>query len=152
VTGLVLVLALATAPAAGPRVYTFSCELGDGRTHLLSRARENESEDELRCRAVIIGLPPGDAELAGELRLRAPGGRLRVVASSTFERDGTEATIQELLVPHATFAPAIWWRPPTRPRLLLELHVFTRHPRQRRWRTLVVRPLVIDHHPRRRAR
>jgi hypothetical protein len=153
IVALLLLVASAEAEAA-PRVQRFHCEIGDGRTSLLvPRAREEASEDELQCRAVLTGLPAdGTAALAAEVRLRLPGGRFRVVAGGTFERDGVRATLEDLIVPHATWAPAIVWEKDGYPRLTLALHVFSRRPSSRRWHPLLVRQLVIDHPRRQRSR
>jgi hypothetical protein len=50
-------LLLLTAPAhAEPRVQRFTCEIGDGRTRILPRAREENADDEIRCSATLRGL------------------------------------------------------------------------------------------------
>jgi hypothetical protein len=148
----VAALALAPAlPAAGraaaPEVSAFRCEIGDGRTQILiPRQREESSDDELRCHAFIIGLRPGStAELVGELRIRARGGRVRVVATAPFERTGRHARLHDLTVPHATWTSALVWRTPRRPRLELSIHVFTRASAEKRWEPVASRALVLDH-------
>lgn len=146
---LALAAWLAAAPAARaplPEVGAFRCEIGDGRTHVLGRAAEEASDDELRCHVFLIGLRPGStAELVGELRIRGPGGRVRVVATGTFAREGRHARLEDLMVPHATWTAAVLWRTPQRPRLELSLHVFTRTSPKKRWQPLAMRALVLDH-------
>lgn len=137
----------ASAHAARPEVGAFRCEIGDGRTHVLTpRSREEESDDELRCHVFLIGLRrESDAELVGELRIRGPGNRVRVVATGPFERQGPHARLEDLLVPHATWTSAVVWRAPRRPRLELSLHVFTRTSPKTRWQPVATRTLVLDH-------
>ena len=138
---------LLAAAVVQPSVSALRCEIGEGRTHLLvPREREESADEELRCHAFLVGLRPGStAELVGELRLRAPGGRVRVVATGTFERSGPHARLDNLTVPHATWTSAVAWRAPNRPRLELSLHVFTRLPSSKRWKPLMMRTLVLDH-------
>jgi hypothetical protein len=154
VTGaLAILLALAgSAAAERPHLATFDCQIGD-RTHILvPRSEEESHDDELECRALVAGLRPGGAaELAGEVRVRAPDGRVRTVATGVFDRDEGRARL-ELLVPHATWASAITWQTSWRPYLQLTLHVFFRQESRKRWWPLFTRTLVIDHHPRRRSR
>ena len=156
---LVVALAVATlGPAsvgARPRLLSFDCEIGDGRKHVLvPRAEEDKSDDELRCRAAVAGLPAsGSAEVAGELRLRTSAGKIRVVASGMFEREGQRAVLDELIVPHETWAPAVTWLSNRRPRLVLVFHVFTRPPEgQRRWQRLLTHRLELGGPPRAKGR
>jgi hypothetical protein len=145
----ILLLAAAAEPAqAGARVLSFSCEIGSGRTRVLvPRAREENSNDELLCRAVVGGIGGRNArDLAVELRLLPPQGDYRVVASSHLEpgeRRG-RAEIDELAVPHASWATAIDWRRPKTPRVRLLLRVLDRpSPGSTRWRVLATRRLEL---------
>jgi hypothetical protein len=114
---------------------------------LVPRAREENSNDELICRAVVGGIGGRNArDLAVELRLLPPQGGYRVVASSHLEpgeRRG-RAEIDELAVPHASWAAAIDWRSPTTPRVRLLLRVLDRpSPGSTRWRVLATRRLEL---------
>jgi hypothetical protein len=121
---------LATVPAAArPRVAELACEMGRHRTGVLvPRAAEDSSDDELACRLVVSGLAvPSLQPLAVEMRLLPPVGPFRVVASQPLERwDASpgQAGLDELLVPHSTWASAIDWRNRRAPRVRLEVRVY----------------------------
>jgi hypothetical protein len=134
-------------------VVGLACEIGSGRTHVLvPRTEEESSDDELTCRAELTGLAPTTDELAGELRIVGPAG-VRVVAMGRFERSGGErARLEGLVVPHSTWASAISWKDPRRPRLSLELRVFRKRaaaPR-RAWRVVASAGLELGAQARRR--
>jgi hypothetical protein len=144
-----LLVTLAAGPAqAGARVVSFACHIGDGRTQVLvPREREDDSDDELLCRAAVSGIGGRSAQdLAVELRILPPRGSYRVVASSHLEpatRRG-HAEIDELVVPHATWAAAVDWRDRNAPRVRLLLRVLDRpSPGSTRWRVLAIRRLEL---------
>lgn len=134
---------------AAPRLYGFSCHFGSGRTHVLvPRQREEDATDEMSCRARVAGLGGRSArDLGFELRILAPDGSHRVVATGLLEpaderRD--RARIVDLYVPHASWASAVDWRNKAAPRVRLELRVLDKPaPGDRRWRFLVSRRLDL---------
>src|SRR5215204_4665918 len=78
----------ASAPAmATTRVSSFFCHIGDGRAHVLvPRTKEESSDDEMVCRAVVTGLKGRSAgDLAVELRILPPAGTYRVVGTGRLE-------------------------------------------------------------------
>jgi hypothetical protein len=147
-------LAVLSAPPARarPRVVELSCQIGRHRTGVLvPRSEEDDSDDELDCRAVVSGVGPR-GQLAAELRVLPPAGPYRVVASGPLERaddDPGQARLDQLVVPHSTWASGVDWRNTQSPRARLELRVYSRgaahHPA---WRLLATRRLDIGAWPR----
>src|SRR5262245_42165210 len=104
--GLVCALLVArSVQAERPRIEAFDCKIGDGRTRVLvpRAAEEERADDDLRCWAILDGLPrTGRLALAAELRILAPQGRVRTVATAMFERSDDRpgrAWIEALIVP-----------------------------------------------------
>jgi hypothetical protein len=134
-----LALALAAPVRAESRVVRFTCVIGDGRTRILPRAREEDLDDEMRCRASVRGLGGRSArDLVAEISLLPPSGPPRVAASDHLspdaEPDGAE--VRSLLLPASTWLSAVDWRGKP-PRLRLVLHVYDRPSAgQKRWRLI----------------
>jgi hypothetical protein len=139
----VLVAAALVAPAraaARVRVVAFGCKITGGRARILvpRAAEEARSDDELRCWANLDGLARGGrAPVAAELRILAPDGKVRTVATGAFEtsrdRPG-RAWLDQMFVPHWTWSSGVDWRAPARPVLRLELRVSAHAPGRRgRW-------------------
>lgn len=152
-----LIAVSTTAPAsATTRVAVFSCHIGDGRMRVLvPRNKEESSDDEMVCRAVVTGLSGRSArDLAVELRILPPVGAYRVVGTGRLEAtDGgrDRARIDELLVPHATWVSAVDWHHRTSPRVRLVLRVLDKpSPWSKRWRLLAMRRLDLGGAARRR--
>ena len=147
-----LLVVLAAAPAqAGVRVASFTCVIGSGRTQvLLPRAREEDVNDELLCRATVAGIGGrSPRDLAVELRLLPPVGGYRVVATETLEPGSGRglAAIDELAVSHATWLATVDWRDRVAPRVRLLLRVLDRpSPGTTRWRLLAQRRLDLGGH------
>jgi hypothetical protein len=99
---------------AAPKIAAFACMIGEGRGIFLKRADEDRSEDELVCRVSLSHLGGRSAsDLVAELRIVPPTGPFRVVATTVFESvEGARnrAQLDEVVVPHGTWAPAIDWR------------------------------------------
>jgi hypothetical protein len=142
---------LAALPGpSGPRLATFTCEIGEGRSRLFpSRAREENADDELQCRASLRGLKGRSAtDLIAELRVLPPAGPFRVVASqplsATDSSDG--ARLQGLIVPSSTWVSAVDWRAKGGPRIRMELRILDKPgPGQKRWRVVASRNLELRH-------
>jgi hypothetical protein len=137
------------AAAARPRLVRFACHIGDGRTGVLvPRAREESTDDEMRCRASLRGLGGrSPTDLVAELRLLPPRTSFRVVASdrlSAAEDDRDAARLEALFVPHETWLPAVDWRGRDGPRVRLVLCVYDRPSRgSKRWRLIATRQLQL---------
>ena len=148
-TAPLLALLLAAIPAtSGPRLATFTCEIGAGRSRLFaSRAREERADDELQCRASLRGLNGRSApDLIAELRLLPPTGPFRVVASQPLSPADTAdaARMQELFVPSSTWVSAVDWRAKGGPRIRMMLRILDRpSPGQKRWRVVATRTLEL---------
>jgi len=149
---LILVsLFLLGAPGAlaAPRVASFACAIGDGGRSRLhpSRAREEQADDELLCRATLQGLNGrSPSDLVAELRVLPPTGPFRVVASQSLaagaRSDG--ALLQQLPVPSTTWISAVDWRSRGGPRLRLVLRILDKpSPGQKRWRVVATRTLEL---------
>jgi hypothetical protein len=141
--------ALAAAPAqARPRVAELSCQIGRHRTGVLvPRAAEEDSDDELDCRAMVSGVTaPRGHEVAAELRVLPPAGPFRVVGSGRLERAAEApalARLDELVVPHSTWASGVDWRNQDSPRVRLELRIYVRAPARPGWRLIATRRLDL---------
>jgi hypothetical protein len=147
---VILSLLLAARPAAArPQVAEISCSIGRERTGVLvPRAAEESSDDELDCRALVSGVGPSNGpQLAVELRVFPPTGPYRVVASSVLERTDDprgSARLDELIVPHSTWASGVDWRNKQSPRVRLELRVYVKVRSTRSsWRLLATRRLDL---------
>jgi hypothetical protein len=129
-------LLVAAAARNEPRVVTFACQVGDGRTRVLARALEENSDDEMSCRARVQGLGGRSAaDLVAEISLLPPSGPARVAATDKLAgTDPDAAELRGLLLPHATWMSAVDWR--TRPaRVRLVLRIYDKpSPGQKRWR------------------
>ena len=142
---LAAAIVLAPAPvAAAPNILTFRCQIdGRPRTRVLPPLQERDSYDELLCRVAVTGLGGRSArDLAVELLLLPPDGSYRVVATSHLEPAGgrDRAKLDELVVPHATWAAGIDWRDRKRPRLRLQLRLLDKPAAgDRQWRQLATR-------------
>jgi hypothetical protein len=140
---LALVLAAAAPALAAPRIVSFGCRIDGRRTRVLPPAEEGDSYDELLCRVAVTGLAGRSArDLAVELLLLPPDGSYRVVATSHLEpserRD--RGQLDELAVPHATWAAGIDRSDPRRPRIRLQVRLLDRPPAgSRQWRLLATR-------------
>jgi hypothetical protein len=148
--GVILSVLLVAQPAvARPRVAEISCRIGRHRTGVLvPRAAEESSDDELDCRAFVSGVgATSGPQLAVELRVLPPSGPYRVVASSTLERTDAppgSARLDELIVPHSTWASGVDWRNQQAPRVRLELRVYVKTTAARAgWRLLATRRLDL---------
>jgi hypothetical protein len=148
-----LLLLSAPPAAARPRVAEISCQIGDHRTGVLvPRADEDQSDDELDCRVLVSGLGATRAPLAAELRVLPPTGPFRVVASQPLqrvERTPGQARLDQLLVPHSTWASGVDWRDRESPRVRLELRIYVRAGGRPAWRLLAARRLDLVAWPRR---
>jgi hypothetical protein len=144
---------LAAPPAeARPRVVELSCQIGRHRTGVLvPRTDEEDSDDELDCRALVAGVGKS-GPLAVELRVLPPAGPYRVVASGPLERTDDapdQARLDQLVVPHSTWASGVDWRNRQSPRARLELRVYTRTAALRAgWRLVATRRLDLRAWPR----
>ena len=142
-------LGYAPEAEAAPRVLGFTCHIGSGRTHVLvPREKEVNSNDEMSCRASVVGLAGrSPRDLAVELRILPPRGSYRVVATGLLEPAGdrrNRARMKELYIPHATWVSAVDWRHKAAPRVRLVLRVLDKpSPGSTRWRQLVVRRLDV---------
>jgi hypothetical protein len=139
---------LALPAGAAPRLAGVACEIGEkGRTRLFSsRAREEDADDELHCRASLRGLGGRSAtDLVAELRVLPPGGPFRVVASQPLSpADADGARLQPLLVPSTTWISAVDWRARGGPRIRLVLTILDKpSPGQKRWRVVATRNLEL---------
>jgi hypothetical protein len=146
-----VVMAAAAPAVASPRVVSFSCHIDGGRKRVLPPAQERDSYDELLCRVAVTGLRGRNAQdLAVELLLLPPDGSFRVVATSHLapvERRRDRAKIDELVVPHATWAAGIDWK--DRRRLRLQLRLLDRpRPGSRQWSLLATRTWELGGTPR----
>jgi hypothetical protein len=140
-----LAVVLAAAPAlAAPKIVSFGCRIDGRRTRVLPPAEERDSYDELLCRVTVAGLGGRSArDLAVELLLMPPDGSYRVVATSHLEpseRGRDRGQLDELAVPHATWAAGIDRSDPRRPRVRLMVRLLDRPPTgSRQWRLLATR-------------
>ena len=144
-----LFLLVAPRAVAAPRVATFACAIGDdGRRRLhTSRAREEQADDELLCRASLQGLNGrSPSDLVAELRVLPPTGPFRVVASQPLGpgRGADGAQLQQLPVPSTTWISAVDWRAKGGPRIRLVLRILDKPSRgQKRWRVVATRTLEL---------
>jgi hypothetical protein len=142
-------LLLTPSAWAAPRLDTFRCQIGEqGRTRLhATRDREEDADDELMCRARLLGLNGrSPADLIAELRVLPPAGPFRVVASQPLDPGGRAdaARLSELLVPSSTWISAVDWRARGGPRIRLVLRILDRpSPGQKRWRVVATRNLEL---------
>jgi hypothetical protein len=151
--GVLLATALAAPALAAPRVASFSCRIDGRRTRVLPPQDEGDSYDELLCRLSVVALGGRSAQdLAVELLLLPPDGAYRVVATSPLEpspRGRGRAQLDELVVPHATWAAGIDRRAPRSPRLRLLVRLLDRPaPGGRQWRLLATRTWELGGKPR----
>ena len=145
--GLLLTAALLlAAPAhAEPKVVRFTCAIGDGRTRVLPRAKEEDVDDEMRCQATIRDLGGRSAsDLVAEVSLLPASGPARVAATDKLSPAGRDGAELHALLPHATWLSAVDWRARP-PRLRLVLHIYDKpSPGQKKWRLIATsRPLEL---------
>jgi hypothetical protein len=148
VRGLLLTAALLLAAPvhAEPKVVRFVCEIDDGRTRLLPRAKEEDVDDEMHCQATVHDLGGRSAsDLVAEVSLLPATGPARVAATDKLSptgRDGAE--LRALILPHATWFSAVDWRARP-PHLRLVLRIYDKpSPGQKKWRLIATsRPLEV---------
>jgi hypothetical protein len=126
-------------------VVRFACVIGDDRSQIFPREREEDVDDEMQCQASVRDLGGRSArDLVAEVSLVRPGGPPRVAGSdklSPAARDGAE--LQALILPHATWLSAVDWRARP-PRLRLVLRIYDRpSPGQKRWRLVASSQLEL---------
>src|SRR5438552_2666217 len=143
-------LALPAGARARPRVLKFACSFGDGRTHLLARSLETNSDDALYCSVQLGGVSERRAaRLAGEL-LAVRGGRRRALVLNDFEPrlDRYQQAAVELAVGHDAWFPSVDWRGGGRPRLHLVLRVYDKRDsaQRRRWQPVLATAADVGHH------
>jgi hypothetical protein len=138
-----LALAPSRAAQAAPEITAFKCQIGEGRRISPSRVHEEDSDDEVACRASVRGLRGrSPADLVAEIHLLPPRGPVRVVASAPLEGDSTDrGRAPGIFVPHSTWTSAVDWRAR---RLRLVLRVLDRPPPgSKRWRIVATRRLEL---------
>jgi hypothetical protein len=143
---LVLVLVLGhreNAAHADPRIAAFTCAIGDNRTRILPRAREEDADDEMHCRASVRSLGGRSAaDLVAEVSLLPPAAPARVAASDRLTPAAADTgELGSLILPAATWLSAVDWRARP-PRLRLVLRIYDKPPPgQKRWRLVASRQL-----------
>ena len=143
---LVLVLVLGhreNAAQAAPQIERFTCAIGDNRTRILPRPREEDADDEMRCRVSVRSLGGrSPADLVAEISLLPPAAPARVAASDRLSPTAADSgELRALILPAATWLPAVDWRARP-PRLRLVLRIYDKPPPgQKRWRLVATRQL-----------